>query len=109
MSNYDIRLVKEFVTNNKKLHRFQIEFKRKDKKMMSLDEINKIYKEFVEEENLNEDDIMIVGLNQNRYFTLKSLNQDDFTEFDEDYLENKPKEVKDMLKEFYSFEFILLK
>lgn len=107
MSKYQITLVKEFTSKNKKINRQQIEFKRRDKKMMSLDEVNRMYKELVKEENLNEDNIMIVGLNQNRYFTLKSFNQEDFTQFDEDYLQNKPKEVREMLKEFYSIDFVI--
>ena len=105
---YDIKLVKEFTTNKNKMNRKQIEFKRLDKKKMSLNEVNTLYKDLVKSSDLDPDKVMIIGMNPNRFFTLKTLNKDDFTEFAEDYLENKPAEVQEMLSEFDSIQLVLL-
>ena len=105
---YDIKLVKETTTKKNKMNRKHIHFERLDKKEMPLSEVKTLYKELVQKSNLNPDKAMVIGMSKNRYFTLKTLNQDDFKEFDEEYLENKPAEVQEMLREFYSFDFVVL-
>jgi hypothetical protein len=66
--------------------------------MINYDDVERIYKDLLESEDLNPENIVIVGMSQNRYFTLKSLGESDMSQYDEEYLANKPEDVREMLK-----------
>jgi len=105
--DYDINVVKELVSKDKKQRRRQIEFRRKDKEMISLEDVENLYKELIEEDlDIDPKKVIVVGENQERYYTLKALNATSILEFDDDYLSNKPADIQDVLTHFYKLEFI---
>jgi hypothetical protein len=64
-----------------------IQVSRKDNKQMSLDQVKNIY-EGLTTKGLESSKIMIRGLNDLRFTTLKGKNQDNI-DFDDDYYNNK--------------------
>jgi hypothetical protein len=104
---YNITLVKEQRTKNKKELRKQIEIVRKDGKIIKLNDIENLYNKVISK-NINPQNIIVVGLNGERYITLKGLKESNMRNFgDEEYLQNKPKNIRNMLTKFTRIEFIV--
>ena len=107
LNQYDMKLVKTIETK-KMGKRKLIQFHRKDKKLMTLDEINNMYHKLMTGSGLKPEDITIVGLNDERFTTLKGFGDEEFADYwEEEYLLNKPKDVKDKLTNFFNVNFIV--
>jgi hypothetical protein len=104
---YNIKLVKVSPTRNRKDTRRQIEVTRRDNRLISLDEVKSFYDDLLQE-GKNPDQICIVGLNAERLTTIKSFDDKEvFDEFDEEYLQNKPEGIRDLLTHYSRVELIL--
>ena len=64
-----------------------IQVYRKDKKYISLEQVNNLYAD-LQAKGIESNKIMIRGLNDMRFSTLKGKNQDNI-DFDDDYYQNK--------------------
>ena len=73
-----------------------------EKNLISYDDISKFVKTLKDSGVDITKDLIILGSNRIKPFTIKSLNQD----YDYDYIRNKPQDVRDKLDGFYEIHFI---
>lgn len=105
--NYNIKLVKKVYIPKFKKERKQFSIVKKNKQMIDIDDIQAIYKQFIDN-GIEADRISILGLNGERLTTIKSFESaDTFDYFDDEYLQGKPDEIKDKLREFYNLQVII--
>jgi hypothetical protein len=54
------------------------------------------------------ENVIVVGLSGERYITLKGLKESYMRDYgDEEYLQNKPKSIRELLTRFTRIEFII--
>ena len=107
MSDYNIQLVKKqkMVKSGQTRSHFNIT-KTKDR-MISIEDVDKIYNQFLER-GIKAERIGLIGLNGERYTTIKSPHSDDlFNYFDDDYLDGKSSEIKDKLTKFFHLQVLI--
>lgn len=104
---YNIELVKSQFMPRIKKERKQFNFVRKDKKMIDVKDVQKIYNELLQS-GIESDSISILGLNPERLTTIKSLNSGNtFDYFDDDYLNGKSSDIQEKLSKFFSIQVII--
>lgn len=106
-SNYNIKLVNQTnikATGEKRSH-FSIT--KKGDKMIDIKDVEIIYNQFLAK-GIDANRIALVGLNGERYTTIKSASNDElFDYFDDDYLDGKSSAVKDKLSKFFNIQLII--
>jgi hypothetical protein len=106
-SNYNIQLVKKQDLKKTGQTRTQFHITKKGDKMIDIKDIQKIYNQFLAK-GISAERIGLVGLNGERYTTIKSPHTDDiFDYFDDEYLDGKSSEVKSKLSKFFNLQLII--
>jgi hypothetical protein len=107
MNKFNINLVKEI--NTKKMgKKKQIEFTKKNLQLISLEEANDMYHQILEESHLLPHQISIIGLNDERFTTLKGFGDDEFADyFEDEYLKNKSSAIQEKLSNFFNITFMI--
>jgi len=106
-SNYNIQLVKQVNLKATGEKRTQFSVTKKGNKMIDIKDVEIIYNQFLEK-GIDANRIALVGLNGERYTTIKSASQDElFDYFDDDYLDGKSSAVKDKLSKFFNIQLII--
>jgi hypothetical protein len=104
---YNIELVKSVYMPRVKKERKQFSFVRKDKKMIDIKDVEKIFNELLES-GINSDSISVLGLNGERLTTIKSFSSGNtFDYFDDDYLNGKSSDIQEKLSKFFSIQVII--
>jgi hypothetical protein len=105
--NYNIQLVKKVLMPKFKKERKQFSIVKRDKMMIDIEDIQTIYKQFLDK-GIEAERISILGLNGERLTTIKSLESGEtFDYFDDEYLNGKPEEIREKLSEFYNIQVII--
>lgn len=108
LNQYNMKLVKTI--NTKKMGTIKhIQFNKKDNKLITLEEVNNMYHKLMNGAGLSPDQIRIVGLNDEQFVTLKGYGDEEFADYWDDYLQNKPTAVQDKLNKFENIQFIVTK
>jgi hypothetical protein len=107
MSNYNITLVRQANIKATGEKRTQFSVTKKGNKMIDIKDVELIYNQFLAK-GIDADRIALVGLNGERYTTIKSpFNDALFDYFDDDYLDGKSSAVKDKLSKFFNIQLII--
>lgn len=105
--NYNIELVKKQFIKKANVERKQFQIVKKNKKMITVKDIEAIYKQFLAK-GINADRIGILGLNGERLTTIKSIHSGDtFNYADEEYLNGKSEDVREKLSNFFNIQIII--
>jgi C-terminal processing protease CtpA/Prc len=107
MDKYNIKLLKNFETKNKKVMKKEIKINRKNGNKVSLDEVDDLYNYISNRYNIPTENIKVVGLNNERFITLKGEAHEALGDNYDDYLQNKPEEVRDNLENFNDVHFFI--
>jgi hypothetical protein len=101
--------IEEFKSqHNKNIVRRTVRIKAPNKKLISIDDINKFYNS-LRNKGISYKDISISAMS-NQFYTLKSFDDDEIKPWDdEDYYQDKAskKTMKKLLTEFYFVDFII--
>jgi hypothetical protein len=104
---YNIVLEKSVYLPRIKKQRKQFSFVRKDKKMIDVKDVEKIFNELLKG-GVDSENISILGLNAERLTTIKSFSSGNaFDYFDDDYLNGKSSDIQEKLSKFFSIQVII--
>lgn len=104
---YKIELVKSQYMPRINRERKQFNFVRKDKKMIDVKDVEKIYNELLQS-GIESENISIIGLNAERLTTIKSFKSGNtFDYFDDDYLNGKSSDIQEKLSKFFTIQVII--
>jgi hypothetical protein len=108
-SNYNIQIVKKQDFKKTGAKRTHFSITKKNETMISIDDIEAIYQQFLSS-GIQAEHIGLVGLNAERFTTIKSLFSDElFNYFEDDYLDGKSHAVKEKLSNFFNLQVIIYK
>ena len=106
-SKYDINLVKKQFIKSKDVTRSHFDITKKSKAIINMKEVRNIYNSFVER-GIEPSRIGMVGLNGERYTTIKGPKQVILEDYEDDqYLNGKSSEIKEKLSEFHNIQLII--
>lgn len=111
MKNFDIQIIENKKTSNKKIVRKTIRFKAKNNNKMTLKDVEKYYEYLVYEKNINPYDISISGMSD-MFRTLKTFDDIDLKPWgDIEYYQDKPskKSLAKILNEYFFVDFVFRK
>lgn len=109
MRNFDIEIIENKKTSNKKIVRKTIRFKAKNKKKMTIDEVQEYFDYLVNQKGMDPYDIAIIGMSDT-FHTMKSFDNADIQPWqEEDYFSNKASAstLKSVLTEFFFVDFVI--